>query len=103
MLCGSRKPESWRLLAQVLGITQRVICVKYDHCNQKFSRRKMFPTNPKTVGDHLLVKRYIADISQAEAAALVGVPIKKLRAWECDQTIPTKAELNSINAILVWI
>jgi DNA-binding transcriptional regulator YiaG len=68
--------------------------------NQKFSFRKAFPTEPKTIEDNLILKRYVADLSQAEVAALVGVSNKKLRSWENDKSIPTNAEWNLLTAIL---
>ena len=58
-----------RLLAQVLSNTQRKILVKLDLSDERFSPRKLFPVNPKTLGDFLIVKRYEADLSQAELAA----------------------------------
>jgi hypothetical protein len=73
-------PRAGRLLAQLLRNTQRIIRVKYDHSNQKFSPRKLFPASPKTIGDHLVLKRCIEDLSQGEVAALVGVSNKTLRA-----------------------
>jgi hypothetical protein len=43
---------------QLLGITQRTIHVIYEHSGGRFSPRKLIPVNPKTVGDHLLLKRF---------------------------------------------
>ena len=88
------------LLAQLLGNTQRTIRVKYDHSNQKFSPRKPFPTNPKTIGDNLILKRYVADFSQAVVAEMVGVPVKILRKWEYDKEVPTNAELKRLAEVL---
>jgi hypothetical protein len=69
-------------LAQLLGNTQRIIRVEIDLSNEKFSPRKPFPTTPKTIGDHLILKRVEADLSQAEVAAKLRVSDKTLRAWE---------------------
>ena len=76
----------------MLGIAQRIIRVRNDLSNEKFSPRKLFPIAPKTVGDHLILKRYEADLSQAEVAHLMGVSDKTLRAWEYDQELPTEAQ-----------
>jgi DNA-binding XRE family transcriptional regulator len=87
-------------LAQVLGIAQRKIRVKLDLSKQKFSIRKRFPATPKTVGDHLMLKRLEADLTQAEVAAKIKVSDKTLRAWEYDSLIPSKAEWQRLTAIL---
>jgi hypothetical protein len=53
---------------QLLGITQRTIRVIYEHFGGRFSPRKLIPVNPKTLGDHLLLKRIEANLSQSEVA-----------------------------------
>jgi DNA-binding XRE family transcriptional regulator len=87
-------------LAQVLGIAQRKIRVKLDFSKQKFSTRKRFPAIPKTIGDHLMLKRLEADLTQAEVAAKVKVSDKTLRAWEYDSLLPSKAEWQRLATIL---
>jgi ribosome-binding protein aMBF1 (putative translation factor) len=87
-------------LAQVLGIAQRKIRVKLDLSNQKFSTRKRFPAIPKTIGDHLMLKRLEADLTQAEVAAKVKVSDKTLREWEYDRSIPTQAQWDALAQIL---
>jgi DNA-binding transcriptional regulator YiaG len=67
---------------------------------QKFGSRKRFPAIPKTIGDHLMLKRLEADLSQAEVAAKAHVSDKSLRAWEYDQAIPSKADWQCLMAIL---
>jgi DNA-binding transcriptional regulator YiaG len=83
-----------------LGNTQRIITVKYDHSNQKFSPRKVFPIAPKTIGDHLVLSRCVADLSQEEVAALIEVSNKILRAWEYDKQIPTNAAWERLVKVL---
>jgi len=68
--------------------------------NEKFSPRKVFPTTPKTLGDHLMVKRLEADLTQAEVAAKMRVSDKTLRAWEYDQSLPSHAEWQRLIGIL---
>jgi transcriptional regulator with XRE-family HTH domain len=89
----------WRL-AQLLGSAQRIIRVKYDFSNEKFSVRKPFPITPKTIGDHLIFKRFVANLSQAEVAALLGVSNNTLSSWENDKSVPTNAQWNLLTAIL---
>jgi ribosome-binding protein aMBF1 (putative translation factor) len=87
-------------LAQVLGNTQRKIRVKLDLSDKRFSPRKLFPVNPKTLGDYLIVKRYEADLSQAEVAAKLRGSDKTLRAWEYDQAVPSGSQLRTLSQIL---
>jgi DNA-binding transcriptional regulator YiaG len=89
-----------RLLAQLLGSAQRVIRVKYDASTSRLSTRKPTPCNPKTLGDHLMIGRVKADLTQAEVAAKLKVSDKTLRAWESDQAIPTEAQLTAVLALL---
>jgi hypothetical protein len=77
---------------QLLGITQRTIRVVFEHSKERFSPRKLIPVNPKTVGDHLLLKRIEAELSQPEVALKAGVSEQMVRAWEHDQSLPTEAQ-----------
>jgi len=56
---------------------------------EKYSPRKLIPVNPKTTGDHLLLKRIEANLSQPEVALQVGVSELTVRAWEHDPSPPT--------------
>jgi DNA-binding XRE family transcriptional regulator len=109
LICGrSRLPKKAviancltpRFLAQVLGSAQRIIRVKLGLSNEKFSPRKVFPTTPKTLGDHLMVKRLEADLTQAEVAVKMRVSDKTLRAWEYDQSLPSAAEWQRLIGVL---
>ena len=71
-----------------------------DLSNEKFSPRKLFPVMPKTLGDHLIVRRYEADLSQAEIAAKLKVSDKTLRAWEYDQALPTEVQWQALITLL---
>jgi hypothetical protein len=93
-------PRAGRLLAQLLGNTQRIIRVKYDHSNQKFSPRKLFPINPKTLGDYFLLKRIEADLSQLELAQIARFSVTKIKEWEHDKLSPTDNEWGVLEAIL---
>jgi len=90
----------WQRLGALLGITQRTIRVIHHHSGGRFSPRKLIPVNPKTVGDHLLLKRIKANLSQPEVALYAGVSERMVRAWEHDQLLPTEAEWKVLEAIL---
>ena len=83
-----------------MGIAHRIVHVKFDHYNQRFSPRKLIPVNPKTTGDYLLLKRIEADLSQPELAVKSGVSVRKVKAWEYDHIAPTESEWHVLAGIL---
>jgi DNA-binding transcriptional regulator YiaG len=84
-------PFSNRFWGQLLDIAHRTVAVKFSH-SQRFSPRKLIPVNLKTTGDYLLLKRIKADLSQQELAVKSGVTVRKVKAWEHDQSISTEAD-----------
>jgi DNA-binding transcriptional regulator YiaG len=78
------------LTGQLLGIAQRSVTVSYDGFKERYSRRKLIPVNPKTLGDQLLMKRIEADLTQPEVAQKGGVSIRTVRKWEHDIVCPTE-------------
>jgi DNA-binding transcriptional regulator YiaG len=64
--------------------------VIFNHSKERFSSRKLIPVNPKTVGDHLLLKRIQANLFQPEVAVKAGVSVRQVMAWEHDQLLPTQ-------------
>jgi len=87
-------------LGQLLGITQRTICVIHQLSHSRFSPRKLIPVNPKTLGDHLLLKRIEANLSQPEVAAKAGVSTRTVRKWEHGQACPTEDHWQTLAGIL---
>jgi DNA-binding transcriptional regulator YiaG len=87
-------------LGQLLGITQRSVSVKYDGSKEKYSLRKLIPVNPKTLGDHLLLKRIEADLTQPEVAQKAGVSVRTVRKWEHGLTCPTEDHWQVLKQIL---
>jgi hypothetical protein len=85
---------------QLLVIAHRTVLVNFDHYKQRFSPRKLIPVNVKTLGDYLLLKRIQADLSQPELAVNTGLTVRKVRAWEHDQSTPTEAEWQVLAAVL---
>ena len=76
------------------------IRVIHMHSGGRLSPRKLIPVNPKTVGDHLLLKRIKANLSQPEVALQAGVSERMVRAWEHDQSLPTEAQWQVLAGIL---
>jgi len=87
-------------LGLLLGIAQRTVEVLYGDFKQRFSTRKLIPTEVKTLGDLLLLKRIKADLSQPELGVKAGFTVRKIKAWEYDQSIPTEAEWQTLAEIL---
>jgi hypothetical protein len=87
-------------LGQLLGITQRTICVIHGLSGGRFSPRKLIPVNVKTLGDHLLLKRIAANLSQPEVAEKTGVVVRRVKAWEHDQIKPTESEWRILASVL---
>jgi DNA-binding transcriptional regulator YiaG len=60
----------------------------------------LIPVNPKTTGDHLLLKRIKANLSQPEVALKAGVSEQIVRAWEHDQLFPMELQWQALTSIL---
>jgi len=87
-------------LGALLGIAQRTVEAVLGNFKQRFSTRKLIPVEVKSLGDHLLLKRIKANLSQPEVAIKGGFTVRKIKAWEHDQTIPTEAEWQVLAKIL---
>jgi DNA-binding transcriptional regulator YiaG len=87
-------------LGQLLGITQRSVSVKYYGSKEKYCPRKLIPVNPKTLGDHLLLKRIGANLTQPEVAQKAGVSARMVRKWEHGHACPTEDHWQALKHIL---
>jgi len=87
-------------LGQLLGIAQRSVWVQFDDSKERYSRRKLIPVNPKTLGDHLLLKRIEANLSQLEVAEKAGVSVRTVRKWEYGIVCPTEHHWQKLTGIL---
>jgi ribosome-binding protein aMBF1 (putative translation factor) len=67
---------------------------------QRFSPRKLIPTEVKTLGDYLLLKRIKADLSQPELALKTSYTVRRIKMWEHDRLIPTATEWEVLRSIL---
>jgi DNA-binding transcriptional regulator YiaG len=72
----------------------------FDHSKEKYSRRKLIPVNPQTLGDHLLLKRIEANLSQPEVAQKVAVSARTVRKWEHGHACPTEDHWQALKHIL---
>jgi DNA-binding transcriptional regulator YiaG len=74
--------------------------VKFDDSKERYSTRKLIPVNPKTLGDHLLLKRIEANLSQSEVAQQSGVSVRTVRKWEHGIACPTEGHWQALKLIL---
>ena len=89
-----------RRLGALLGIAQRTVEVFYGQFKQRFSPRKLIPTEAKSLGDHLLLQRINADLTQPELARKAGVTVRTVKTWEHDAAVPTETEWGALAKIL---
>ena len=87
-------------MGQLLGIAQRSVSVKYDDFKEGFSTRKLIPVNAKTPGDHLLLKRMAANLTQPEAAKKTGVSTRTVRNGHLAFVGPTEGHWQALAHIL---
>jgi DNA-binding transcriptional regulator YiaG len=85
---------------QLLGITQRSVVAFFDHSKERYSPRKLIPVNPKTLGDHLLLKRIEANLTQPEVAQKLRVSRQTVQKWEHGNACPTEAHWQALVRIL---
>ncbi len=92
--------KSQQQMGQLMGIAQRTVTAQFDHSNERFSPRKLIPVNSKTLGDHLLLKRIKADLTQPELAVKTGVSVRKVKVWEHDRVVPTIVQWQTLTRLL---
>jgi len=61
---------------------------------------KCVPTTPKTLGDHIRLKRLEKGLTQGKVVASVGVTMKLLSAWERDLAMPSGEEWSRLVSLL---
>jgi ribosome-binding protein aMBF1 (putative translation factor) len=76
------------------------VTAKFDHSKDRYSPRKLIPVNAKTLGDHLLLKRIEADLSQAEVAQKAGVSVCTIRKWEHGIICPNEDHWQALKRVL---
>ena len=99
-LTAQRNCPRQRRMGQLLGIAQRTVEAFLPDFKQRFSARKLIPTEVKTLGDYLLLKRIKTDLSQPELALKTGFTVHKIKSWEHDQAILTEAEWRVLATVI---
>jgi DNA-binding transcriptional regulator YiaG len=83
-----------------LAIAHRKIKASRSHIGTNRSHKKAIPTTPKTLGDHILLKRFEKGLSQRQLAHLLEVPTSQVIRWENDARLPTEPEWRALAVAL---
>jgi len=75
-----------------LGIYHRTARIARQPFSLHFSRTRHYPTNPKTLGEHLRKKRVDLGLSMPKLAQLLGFGITDaaIEKWEKNENRPTE-------------
>jgi hypothetical protein len=84
----------------LLAITQRTIHISRRHIAIIRLPRKSVPTTPKTLGDHIHLKRYEKRLLLSQVAEYMGVTTTAVKSFESDVEIPNEREWQSLQTIL---
>ena len=87
-------------MGQLLGIAQRTVEAVFGDFKQRYSTRKLIPSQVKTLSNQLLLERIKANLSQSELAVKTGFTVRRIKKWEHDRLIPTEAEWKRLARIL---
>ena len=66
----------------MLGICERIIRLDKARFQAHLSRFKGVPSNPKTLEEHLHVRRVELDLSMRQLASLLGIDYHAISTWE---------------------
>jgi DNA-binding transcriptional regulator YiaG len=83
-----------------LGIAQRKITVSRGHIPTNRHPRKALPKAPKTLGDHIQVKRFEKGLTRSKLARMLEVPRELVTNWEHDLGRPTAGEWQALADVL---
>lgn len=87
-------------VVQLLGITQRIIRASRRHIPVRRHIFKCIPTQLKTLGDHIRLKRLEAGFTKREVTKNLQIPMKLLSAWEHDICPPSEQEWAGLVSLL---
>ena len=84
-----------------MAIAERTIHISRIHIPAKRYPRKSVPTTPKTLGDHIRLKRYEKGLLLRQVAEMTGVTVTTLKSFESDATIPNDLQWQSLEKFLM--
>jgi ribosome-binding protein aMBF1 (putative translation factor) len=83
-----------------LAITQRTIHVTRPYIAAIRHHRKKVTATPKTLGDHIHIKRYEKRLSLRQLAAMMGLAVTAVKSFEGDSELPNECEWQSLQKLL---
>ena len=83
-----------------MGIAQRQIRVSRAQIPTDRYRRKPLPTNIKTIGDLIQIKRYEKRLRLWQLAQKMGIATATVRAWENGTSQPNKQQIEQLMKLL---
>jgi DNA-binding transcriptional regulator YiaG len=83
-----------------LGIAQRTIRVSRRHIPTNRHPRKALPQAPKTLGDHIQVKRFEKGLTRSKLARMLEVPAELVTNWERDLKTPNDGQWQALAEVL---
>jgi DNA-binding transcriptional regulator YiaG len=84
----------------LLGIAQRQVRVSRAHIPSQRNHCKPLPTNVKTLGDQIKIKRYEKKITLQQLASKMGIRQTTVRGWEHDVERPDANQIEKLKTIL---
>ena len=80
----------------LLGIAHREISASCGHIPAIRRLGKPVPKVLKTLGDHILAKRFEQGLSRRQLAQTIGVTSRLVWQWELDLKFPSQAHLQAL-------
>src|ERR1017187_406772 len=90
---------SWRRVA-LLAFTERTIHISRRHISTNRQPRKAVPTTPRTLGDHIHIKRYEKRLSLSQVALNMGLTTTAVKSFESDAELPNDLQWQSLQRLL---
>jgi DNA-binding transcriptional regulator YiaG len=83
-----------------LAIAQQTIRASRSHISTNRQPRKSIPTNPKTLGDYIHIKRYEKRLTLSQVADNIGVTVAVVKSFESDVELPNDLQWLSLQELL---
>jgi DNA-binding transcriptional regulator YiaG len=83
-----------------LAIEQRTTHTSRRHIPTNRIHRKAIPTTPKTLGDHIRIKRYEKRLTMSQAAVMAEVTLAALQSFEQDAELPNELQWQTLERLL---
>jgi len=83
-----------------LAIAQRTIHVSRCHITTNRLPRKAVPISPRTLGDHIHLKRFEKRLLLRQVAEYLGVTVAEVKSFESDAELPNDLQWQSLQQLV---